>query len=192
MRCQIRRWRKRADVAQVSNLLYRRASSLPVAQTNFVQVPTRADWKSAIQQVGNPRYHAQSGSALVITLTVSVILLITVTGYLYWVRTQNLLVAQSQAWNRALAVAEAGIEDAMGQINVAVGTSSSTNYTSSASINFSQSGSVFGPHNVPLGGGSNLIGTFSVIIVATNTGLTNGPTLISTGYTQVPLIGQQV
>jgi len=45
-------------VAQVSNLLYRRASSLRaveyLADSRLVERP--ADWKSAIQQVGNLRY----------------------------------------------------------------------------------------------------------------------------------------
>ena len=46
------------QVAQVSNLLYRRASSLRasrvIARVHAVGGP--ADWKSAIQQVGNLRY----------------------------------------------------------------------------------------------------------------------------------------
>src|SRR5438552_12721507 len=45
-------------VAQVSNLLYRRASSLPAIRT-ISRARTfgwSADWKSAIQQVGNLRY----------------------------------------------------------------------------------------------------------------------------------------
>jgi hypothetical protein len=47
-------------VAQVSNLLYRSASSLRgfriLVHVRFVGNP--ADWKSAIQQVGNLRYFA--------------------------------------------------------------------------------------------------------------------------------------
>lgn len=41
-------------VAQVSNLLYRSASSLRRAGSS----DALADWKSATQQVGNPRYEA--------------------------------------------------------------------------------------------------------------------------------------
>src|SRR5438876_11771202 len=45
-------------VAQVSNLLYRRASSLPAVRTisRTRTFGRSADWKSAIQQVGNLRY----------------------------------------------------------------------------------------------------------------------------------------
>jgi len=45
-------------VAQVSNLLYRRASSLRAVEylTDSRLVERPADWKSAIQQVGNLRY----------------------------------------------------------------------------------------------------------------------------------------
>jgi hypothetical protein len=136
---------------------------------------------------------AESGSVLIVTLGISVVLVITLAGYLYWVRTQNLLVAQSQAWNRALVDAEAGIEDAMAQINVAVGTSDPTNYTTSAIYKnaWPVSGSVYGPRpNTTLGGVSN---SYSVIIVGTNVlTSTNGPTLISTGYTLVPMIGQPI
>jgi len=51
----------RSKVAQISNLLYRSASSLRVLQPLArVRVIRRiADWKSAIQQVGNLRYAKQ-------------------------------------------------------------------------------------------------------------------------------------
>jgi hypothetical protein len=50
-----------ADVAQVSNLLYRSASSLRRFENpNILRaVPMHADWKSAIQQVGNLRHAKQ-------------------------------------------------------------------------------------------------------------------------------------
>jgi hypothetical protein len=48
-------------VAQVSNLLYRSASSLQrFEKPNLRAVRTPADWKSAIQQVGNLRYECFS------------------------------------------------------------------------------------------------------------------------------------
>ena len=45
------------------------------------------------------------GSILVVTLLLGCILMLTLGGYLSWVRTQNVLVAESQAWNSALALA---------------------------------------------------------------------------------------
>ena len=52
-----------AQVAQISNLLYRRASSLQVFRVfKLVRtVENTADWKSAIQQVGNLRYRYKIG-----------------------------------------------------------------------------------------------------------------------------------
>src|SRR3989442_1393624 len=49
---------RRGTVAQVSNLLYRMASSLRAARTvgRVETLGRAADWKSAIQQVGNLRY----------------------------------------------------------------------------------------------------------------------------------------
>src|SRR6266481_9820604 len=81
----------------------------------------------------------RTGSVLVITLLLAAILVLTMGGYLWWVRTQNLLVAESQAWNSALALAEAGIEEGMAQINLNVGASDPTvvaNYAPSAQNNF--------------------------------------------------------
>src|SRR5438046_3040051 len=89
------------------------------------------------------RGRESAASILVVTLLFASILGITLGSYLYWVRTQNLLVAESQSWNGALALAEAGIEEGMAQINVNVGTADPTvvtNYATSA-----KKGSNFGP-----------------------------------------------
>src|SRR6266481_6885921 len=85
------------------------------------------------------RCHQGSASVLVITLLLASILGITLGSYLYWVRTQNLLVAESQTWNSALALAEAGIEEGLAQINVNFGQGEPTgfsNFTASAVANF--------------------------------------------------------
>lgn len=120
-----------------------------------------------------------AGSVLVITLVLTGILGLTLAGYLHRVRTQNLLVAQSQAWNTALALAEAGIEEGMAQINVAFG----TNYLPSIQTNWSNGGGYYGPRAGTLPSGS-----YSVIVIPTNP----GPTLIATGYAEVPLLGKPV
>src|SRR5689334_25372286 len=74
----------------------------------------------------------ERGSVLAITLVLALILGTTLGGYLYWVHTQNLLVVQSQAWNWALALAEAGIEEGMAQVNAGFG----TNYLPSVLTNW--------------------------------------------------------
>ena len=125
---------------------------------------------------------AQRGSVLVTTLVLCSILGLTLAGYLYWVRTQNVLVAQSQAWNVSLAYAEAGIEEGMAQINVYF----DTNYIPSATANWGggYAAGQFGPtHNFT-------DGSYSAIIVP-EIGAP-GPTIISTGYCFVPLLGKRV
>ncbi len=122
-----------------------------------------------------------AGSVLVTTLVLAAILGTTLAGYLYWARTQNLLVAQSQAWNAALAYAEAGIEEGMAQINFTYG----TNYLNSAQANWGGGllSGYYGPRSHSFSEGS-----YSAIIIPASP----GPTIISTGYTMVPYIGRQV
>lgn len=122
----------------------------------------------------------ESGSLLVTTVVLTAILVFTLGSYLWWARWQNLMVAQSQAWNAALAAAEAGIEDAMAQINVTWG----TNYVGSARANWGgPAGGPYGPRTVVLTNAS-----YSAIIIPASP----GPTLIATGYATVPIVGKPV
>lgn len=59
----------------------------------------------------------QSGSALVITLTTTSLLGVVLASYLGLVRSQNVSTMRSQQWNLAIPVAEAGIEEALTQLN---------------------------------------------------------------------------
>src|SRR5215471_10438186 len=96
----------------------------------------------------------QSGSVLVLTLVLALLLGSTLASYLYWLRTQNVLVAESQAWNAALAIAEGGIEDGMAQINVNVGNVGSANlldYSSSIAANGWGAGPVWKRSNATMG-----------------------------------------
>src|SRR5215471_14276429 len=82
------------------------------------------------------------GSVLLPTVFLSGILGLTLCYYLWWVRSENLMVAESQAWNSALALAEAGIEEGLAQANVSFG----TNYLSSVRANWGPAmGGVYGP-----------------------------------------------
>lgn len=67
---------------------------------------------------------AERGSVLFVTLIATAILGAALAGYLQLVSTQNYSVARSQAWNRAIPVLEAGIEEALGQINKSLSPSS--------------------------------------------------------------------
>ncbi len=140
--------------------------------------------------------HRTSGSILIITLLLASILGLTLGSYLYWVRTQNLLVAESQQWNSALALAEAGIEEGLAQINVNVGASDPTivaNFAPSAVVNFGPlSGGSYGPKTNTFLTASG--GFYSVIITppATGSDPTNGPTITAIGNTTLPIVGRPI
>lgn len=70
----------------------------------------------------NPRFSQQKdkrGSVLMVALLSALILGISLVGYLGLVRWHNNTVARSRAWNSALAMAEAGVEEALAQLNPA-------------------------------------------------------------------------
>src|SRR3974390_2100124 len=61
--------------------------------------------------------HPERGSTLMVTLFMVFLLGFFLFAYLYLVRTQRGFVARSQAWNAAMGMAEAGIEEALAQLN---------------------------------------------------------------------------
>jgi len=123
----------------------------------------------------------EEANILFTTLILAAILGITLAGYLLWVQSQNVNVAESQAWNSALALAEAGIEEGMAQVNVVNGGVNPTNYYDSIRTNFgSLAAGVYGPKSNSLIGGS-----YSVIVIPGNP----GPTIIATGYSSVAYVG---
>jgi hypothetical protein len=111
----------------------------------------------------------QSGSVLLLMLVLSGVLVLTLGGYFWWVRGQNLLVARSQSWNAALALAEAGVEEGLAQANVDFG----TNYLASIRANWgAPSAGVYGPVTRSFSNSS-----YSVVLMPTNP----GPLIIATG-----------
>ena len=74
------------------------------------------DPQSSVTSPGRGKRQSQ-GSALVITLILCVILGILMGSYLWLVRTQHLSVARSQRWNKAMVIAEAGVDEAMALLN---------------------------------------------------------------------------
>jgi len=124
------------------------------------------------------RYSNQSGSVLVISLILGVLLGTTLASYLYWVRTQNLLVAESQAWNSALAIAEAGVEEGMAQININAGTANALAYASSIATNSWDGGPVYSRTNA-----------LGYRVTVSND---VPPTIYSSGTTTVPLVGKAI
>jgi len=131
----------------------------------------------------------QSGSVLVISMLVALILGLTMGSYLYWVRAQNIQTAESQAWNTALVAAESGIEEGMAQVNISFGNvASPTNYLNSLQANFGAAVSgVYGPR-----ANTNLSGArYSLIVQPTVAGYP-GPMITATGYTAVPYMSRPI
>jgi hypothetical protein len=114
------------------------------------------------------------GAVLLVVICIAFVLAITIMGYMYLLSSQHKLVSRSMSWNTAMAMAEAGIEDGMAQLNVSFG----TNYTGSAGTNWTFSNGAYGPKSASLNGGS-----YSAIIITTN-GVC--PSIIATGYAAVP------
>src|SRR5687768_5190465 len=58
-----------------------------------------------------------NGSTLLVTIVLTVLIGVTLTSYLALVSHQNTSIMRSLAWNSAIAVAEAGVEEAMAHLN---------------------------------------------------------------------------
>src|SRR3954449_10290803 len=59
----------------------------------------------------------EQASVLLVALGITLLLGLGVASYLMLLRWQHVSVARSQAWNTALAMAEAGLEEALAQMN---------------------------------------------------------------------------
>jgi hypothetical protein len=129
---------------------------------------------------------SQVGSVLVISLILTVILGITLGSYLMWVRSQSVMTTQSHAWNSALAIAEAGVEEAMAHINTKFGTNNNL-----AANGWGGSGAgPYGPVARTLKSSIGTNGSYGTLIVRDPA---NGfPTIYSTGHTIVPLVGKPI
>src|SRR5512135_2992500 len=75
--------------------------------------------KIKTNRIKTPR--TSRGSVLLVSLGFAVIISVTLGSYLALIAGQHLTVARSQAWNTAIAVAEAGVEEALTQLH-SVGT----------------------------------------------------------------------
>ena len=64
-----------------------------------------------------PKPRRRQGSSLLVTLLVTLLLGVTLASYLMLVRSEHVLTARSQAWHQALVMAEAGVEEALAQLN---------------------------------------------------------------------------
>jgi hypothetical protein len=132
----------------------------------------------------------EQASALIVTLTIGVILLVVLASYLTLLITQKNVVTRSQTWNGAMTMAEAGVEEAMAQLNQATAFSFTNLFNNVTITNYSNngwggSGPNFGPKGTNLLGGSYM----ASIYTAETNGLLSTATIWSTGYATVPISG---
>ncbi len=73
-------------------------------------------------RVKGANFSPDSGGVLIVTLLLCVVLGILIGSYLSLAKAQHLSAARSESWNRALIVAEAGVEEAMAHLNSGVTT----------------------------------------------------------------------
>src|SRR5262245_16321957 len=139
---------------------------------------------SATMRTG--RMNDEKGSVLVISLILTCILGVTLGSYLMWVRSQSRMTAQSHAWNSALTIAEAGVEEALAHINMKAG----TNNNLAANGWGGSVGGPYGPVTRTLSSDVGTNGSYSVRIIRDP--MKGYPIIYSTGYTIVPLIGKPI
>lgn len=120
--------------------------------------------------------HAERGSTLMVTLFMVGLLGFFLFAYLYLVRTQRSFVTRSQAWNGALGMAEAGVEEALAQLNPGA---PEPNIDRTANGWGAAANGIYGPKSRTLTNN----GSYSVVYTTDTF-----PTIYSTGYVSVPSI----
>src|SRR5258708_19773754 len=97
-----------------------------------------------------------AGSALLVTLFLLTILAVSIAGYLSYSQQQSFLGGRAQAWNMALSVSEAGVEEGLEQLN--------NNWSHLTTDGWTQDGTIYSI-NRPLGDGNS----YTVYIDYSNT-----------------------
>ena len=122
---------------------------------------------------GGTRRTRDRGSTLVVTLIITLLLGCTLASYLMLVGSEHASTVRSQAWNRALVLAEAGVEEALTQLNPGAFT---TNVAGGNGWTLSDGFFQPDPPERTLLGGR-----YAVVYTPANP-----PTIYSTGYTTLP------
>lgn len=122
---------------------------------------------------------SQRGSVLVVTLCIAFIFGFVLYYYLSLASSQKTLVKRSEAWNGALSEAEAGVEEALAQVNPGA-----PQPVLDLTINGwgAPSGGLYGPMSRSLSNGS-----YSVVFSTESS-----PTIYSTGYVTVPALSARL
>src|SRR5436190_3332505 len=122
------------------------------------------------------------GSVLLITLATCIILGLLMGSYLSIIKSQHFSVARAQAWNNALVTAEAGVEEAMAQLNdtnlIKLGIQTAQGFNANKWLPADANHSGYWKMNI-LTDGTRTNSYYDVTIITTNPA---NPLIISTGY----------
>lgn len=116
----------------------------------------------------------ERGVALIITLSFAVLCGVILGSYLLLIKSDSKMINRSQDWNCALAYAEAGVDEALAQINASPGNFAANSWGGSSAT--------YGPMTRNMANGY-----YTVSIVGSA-----APTIYSTGFVNVAISGQQV
>src|SRR4051812_12971284 len=116
-----------------------------------------------------PRRGNQRGGALIMVLVITTLIGSMLVAYLSMLKSQNLYSSRSLAWNTAMPMAEAGIEEALAHINY----SGTTNLASNGWLKT----------NNQYVSERTLTNGYAKMMISTDT----SPFIIATGYVKAPL-----
>jgi hypothetical protein len=148
---------------------------------------TRSKFKSNDSGADGVQLTGASGSVLLVTLGLCVILGLALGSYLSLIKTQHFSVSRARSWNAALVVAEAGVEEAMAQLNdtnlikLGIQTPQGFNANKWQPTNATHVG--YWKTNI-LTDGTYTNGYYDVMIITTNP---SNPLIISTGFVSGPI-----
>ncbi|MBW8864004.1 MAG: hypothetical protein JF609_03590 [Verrucomicrobia bacterium] len=128
------------------------------------------------------RKPSNQGSALVITLVLVTIMLLTAASYLQLLGTQKTIVVRSESWNASLIMAEAGVEEGLAQANSNPNNLLTTNDFSGNSWGFDNNNQVFGPMTHSVQGGKYIASISN----------TAPPVIYASGMATVPVSGDTI
>jgi len=130
-----------------------------------------------------------NASVLLITIGICLILGILMGSYLTVIKTQHFSVARARAWNSAIVVAEAGVEEALAQLNdtnlIKLGLETPQGFNANKWVPADASHTGYWKTNI-LTDGVKTNGFYDVTIVVTDPA---NPVIVSKGYVDGPLGG---
>jgi hypothetical protein len=134
------------------------------------------------------RLRRDRGSVMMVTLVVALILGVSLASYLLLVRAQTLSIARSQAWHAALTAAEAGVEEALAQLNA---TPLATNIAFTTAWK-PESGGYRLDEARPLAATAPVVSNYYTVRFKSSQPPKGWVTIYATGYATVPLVSATI